>query len=128
VAVGDDHSKLLYWLLSGLLSLLLIGVGLYARALDTRLSDAEARIEAYSQRELARAETLTQTSGARWERLSVLEARVISMEPRLGDAAQRSAALEARLPLAESKITQADSRLARIEEKIDRLLSSRSGR
>jgi chromosome segregation ATPase len=126
--MSEDNSKLLFWVMGALLAIVIAGLGWYSKSLDSQLKALETRLEAYSQREIARAETLTQTSGARWERLSVLEARVVSMEPRVGDAASKSAALEARLPLAESKITSADARLQRIEEKLDRILATRSGR
>lgn len=128
MATVDDSGKLLYWILTALLGVAMTGLGWYARTLDARLTEINAHVEAYSARELARADTLTQTSAARWERLSVLEARVASIEPRVNDVASRAGTLEARVPLVESKLSSADARLARIEEKLDRILNRGSGR
>jgi septal ring factor EnvC (AmiA/AmiB activator) len=128
VAVSEDTSKLIFWLLGALLALLLAGVGLYARALDTRLADAEARIEAYASREAQRYESLVASHGPRWDRLTVLQTQMAGIEPRVGAVESRVSAFEPRLPLTDNRITRLESALERFDLKLDQLLKLRSGR
>jgi chromosome segregation ATPase len=118
MATAEDSSKLLYWILTALLGLVMALGGFYLRELH-------GRIEQYSSREASRYETLNSTNALRGERLVAIETKVSNLDPRLSATEGKLSALEPRLPLVESKLSQADSRLQRIEEKLDRLLSAR---
>jgi chromosome segregation ATPase len=118
MATGEDSSKLLYWILTALLGVVMALGGFYLRELH-------GRIEQYSSREAQRYETLNSTNALRGERLVALETRVSNLDPRVNAVEGKLGSLEPRLPVVEQKLTNADARLARIEEKIDRILASR---
>jgi DNA repair exonuclease SbcCD ATPase subunit len=118
MATHEDSSKLLYWILTALLGVVMAIGGFY-------LKELQARLEQYAAREAQRYETLNSTNALRGERLVAIETRVSNLDPRLNAAEGKLGAMEPRLPLLESKLSQADERLKRIEEKLDRLLATK---
>ena len=128
MATESEAGKLQWWLMGILLSIALGLIGWYTKSLDTQLKTLETRIEAYAAREAQRYETLGQTSGARWERMSISETKLANLEPRVNAIENRLGTFEPRWPLVDNRLTRLESVFERFDTKLDEVSRLLRGR
>jgi hypothetical protein len=113
--VAQEVSKIQWWLMGGLLSLILLGGGWLLRDLGDRFTKLDAKHTA----ELA---TLHQTNVLRGERLAEAMTKITNLETRAANAERLLNEVIPRLPMVESQINGIDARLVRIDDKLERFL------